>query len=278
MLPEIESRREVSVAMKDNHSEPIGFMIVNDSCPEFMAVSPITRRFGTAVRKLRHGLELTQEALGERAELHRTYIAEIETGARNITLKSMERLARALEVSPAALLMQAEPPAVQAQPAGCESSASEHVDILFVEHNRDDAESTLRSFKQARVANSVRIVHDGQEALDFLSCTGRFASRKLEDRPDLILLDLDLPRMGGVGVLRRIKGDKRTVSIPVVMLTASRDSHAMGECWRLGAETYIVRPLDFQTLSQAAARLNLDWALLKFSKAKSSNGLGSFSV
>lgn len=244
-----------------------------------MAAPLITTRFGATVRKLRHGLGLTQEALAERADLHRTYIAEIETGVRNITLKSMERLARALEVSAAALLLQVdEAPAEQLERASCESSNGEYLDILMVEHNRDDAESILQSFKQARVANSVRIVHDGQEALDFLFCTGQFARRKLEGRPHLILLDLDLPRMGGVGVLRRIKADKRTVSIPVVMLTASRDSHAMAECWRLCVETYIVKPVDFQTLSQATARLNLDWALLKLPKAKTGNGVGIFSV
>ena len=122
---------------------------------------------------------------------------------------------------------------------------------------------TLRSFKQARIANSVQAVRDGQEALDFLFCAGRFARRKIEDQPYLVLLDLNLPKIGGMEVLRRIKADDRMLSTLVVVLTASRDGQDLAECRRLGAEAFIVKPVDFQALSQATLRLNLDWALLK---------------
>jgi CheY-like chemotaxis protein len=207
-------------------------------------------------------LGISQEALAERADLHRTYIADVEGGARNVTLKTMDRLARALEVSNATLLLEAGDPAVLAELAG-EMSTGERVDILMAEDSRNDTELTLRAFKHARIANSVQVVHDGQEALDFLLCTGRFARRMIQDKPYLVLLDLNLPKISGVEVLRRIKADERTLSIPVVVLTASRDSKELAECRRLGAEACIVKPVDFLSLSNATPLLNLDWALLK---------------
>ena len=220
--------------------------------------SQITSRFGATIRRLRNGLGISQEALAERADMHRTYIAGIETGSRNVTLKSIEKLARALRVSTSALLSHTSGTAGRKQ-----RSVGEYVDILIVEDNRDDVDMTLRAFKLARITNSVQIVEDGKEALNFLFCTGRFANRKIENRPQLVLLDLNLPKVDGIEVLRKIKADERTRSIPVVVLTASRDCKELAECKRLGAETYIVKPVDFLTLSQATPRLNLDWALVK---------------
>jgi CheY-like chemotaxis protein len=183
-----------------------------------------------------------------------------------------------LGVSTATLLLQDGEPAGRADRAGGESSAGERVDILIVEDNRDDVEQTLRAFKKARIANSVQVVYDGEEALDFLFCAGRFAHRKMQGRPHLVLLDLNLPKIGGMEVLRRIKADKKMQSVPVVVLTASRDSQELLECQRLGAETYIIKPVDFLTLSQATPQLHLDWELLKPPNAKSGHILGSFSA
>jgi two-component system, response regulator len=234
-----------------------------------MVTSQITSRFGASVRTLRERLGISQEALAERADLHRTYISGIEGGVRNATLKSIDKLARALQVSAATLLLQPSVPPGREEFSSDESSFGQFVDILMVEDNRKDVELTLRAFKQARITNSVQVVYDGKEALDFLFCTGFFAHRKMEDRPNLVLLDLNLPKVGGMDVLRQIKADERTRSIPVVVLTASRNSQELAECQRLGAETYIVKPVDFLRLSQATPRLNLDWALLQPSKAKS---------
>jgi CheY-like chemotaxis protein/DNA-binding XRE family transcriptional regulator len=230
----------------------------------------ILSRFGASVRSFRHRLGISQEALAERADLHRTYIAGIEGGARNITLKSIDKLARALQVSTATLLSHS---AESNRRAGLndEYATGKYVDILVVEDSRNDVELILKAFKQARITNSVQVAQDSQEALNFLFCTGRFANRKIENRPQLVLLDLYLPKVNGIDVLRRIKADARTRSVPVVVLTASLQCRDLSECRRLGAEAYIVKPLDFQGLSQATPQLNLDWALLEPSAAKSLN-------
>lgn len=211
----------------------------------------IAERLGASVRRLRFQLGLSQEELAERADLHRTYIAGIEGGARNLTLKSVDRLARALQVSVAALLL----------------DISQFGEILLVEDNRDDVELTLQAFKKARITNPIFVVDDGAEALDYLFCAGRFTERRIEDRPHLVLMDLNLPKVGGMEVLRRIKADERTKSIPVAVLTGSQDEQIPDECQRLGASTYIAKPVDFQGLSQATRRLNLNWALLETAEA-----------
>jgi CheY-like chemotaxis protein len=194
--------------------------------------------------------------------MHRTYIAGIECGARNVTLKSIDRLARALEVSAATLLSSAGKPALP--PGGLRSKRSDGklVDILMVEDNRSDVELTLHAFKRAKITNLVHVVYDGAEALDFLLCRGRYANRKREHRPQLVLLDLNLPKISGMEVLRRIKNEERTRTIPVIVLTRSRRDHDIAECRRLGAEGYIVKPVDFVNFSTVTPQLMLRWALL----------------
>jgi len=211
-------------------------------------------QFGAAVRKLRYGLDISQAALAQRAGLHQTYIAGIESGGRNVTLKSIEKLAGALQVPSAALLSAAD------GPSGPPANA--YVDILLVEDNSDDVELALHAFRQSRIANPVQVVRDGGDALDFLFATGRFAGRKTENRPQLVLLDLNLPKVSGIEVLLRIKSDGRTRSIPVVVVTDSQDPQILAECRRLGAESHIVKPIDFQSLGQATLLLDLNWALL----------------
>jgi CheY-like chemotaxis protein len=146
---------------------------------------------------------------------------------------------------------------------GAELVPGENVDILMVEDNKDDIDLTLRAFKQARILNSIQVAHDGEEALDFLFGTGRFAQTKRRLRPQLVLLDLHLPRVPGLEVMRRMMADERTRHIPVVVLTASRDAEELAECQRLGAKTFMVKPVDFQGLSQVTPPLHLDWMLLK---------------
>ena len=223
--------------------------------------------FGNAVKIRRGLLGISQEELAERADLHRTYVSDVERGARNVSLENITRLAQALEVSVAALFPD-KLPSDKPGTGKTDGCAKHFVDILLVEDNADDVVLTLRAFKQARFANRVQVVADGVEALDYLFCRGKYADCQSAERPQVILLDLKLPQLNGLEVLRRIKADKRTAMIPVVILTMSDDSYDIAECRRLGAENYIVKPVSFLGLSRITPRLNLDWALLKPSETK----------
>jgi CheY-like chemotaxis protein/DNA-binding XRE family transcriptional regulator len=223
----------------------------------------IVSRFGASVRNLRRRRGISQEALAERADLHRTYLAGIEGGARNVTLRVVEKLARALQVSAATLLATSAERVDDGANLAPSSPAQEFVDILLVEDNPDDVELTLYAFKKARFANTVQVVRDGQEAVDYLFCRGAYAHRRVEDRPKLMLLDLDLPNVSGLEVLQRIKADKRTEVVPVVVLTASHKSRDIAECRRLGAMSYIVKPVDFCRLSAVTPELSLNWGLFR---------------
>jgi CheY-like chemotaxis protein len=189
--------------------------------------------------------------------LHRTYIAGIEAGARNVTLKSIEKLAKALEVSISDLL---NPGAEASQPGAASTRVA---DILLVEDNQEDVTLALEAFHQARFTNPVHVVGDGATALDFLFRQGAFKSRQSEALPKIILLDLGLPRVGGLEVLRRIRQDARTREIPVIVLTASQSESDFIASKRLGADDYIVKPVDFQNFCRVTPGLHLEWALLE---------------
>ena len=219
----------------------------------------VKKIFGSSIRARRSQLGLSQEALAERADLHRTYISDVERGARNVSLLSIVKLADALEISVSALFPRAE--SEQSQPTSF--GGSDPVQILLVEDNPDDVKMTLHAFQKSRFTNHVQVVGDGAEALDFIFYRGKYAGRQPKQHPQLILLDLNLPKLSGLEVLHCLKSDKSTRDIPVVVLTASQDTMDMAECQRHGAATYIVKPVDFQRLSRATPQLNLDWALLK---------------
>jgi two-component system response regulator len=226
-------------------------------------MTTIVSRFGASVRGLRNRLGISQAVLAERAALHQTYIAGIEGGHRNVTLKSIEKLALALQVSVATLLS-SEASAQRNQGAANQKAAiGEYIDILMVEDDREDCELALKAFKEAGIRNPVHVVRDGTEALNYLFFPGGSSKRKVLDVPKLVLLDLSLPGISGVEILRKIKSDQRTKSIPVVILTATRDAKILRLCLELGAACYITKPCNFLGLSQVVPQLNLGWALLK---------------
>ena len=136
------------------------------------------------------------------------------------------------------------------------------IEILLVEDNPQDVELTLRALKRHNLANKVHVVKDGAEALDFLFTTGSYADRDMNHTPKVILLDLKLPKVDGLEVLRRIKSDERTKLIPVVVLTSSREEQDMIDSYKLGVNSYIVKPVDFDKFVEAVGKLGLYWLLL----------------
>jgi len=136
------------------------------------------------------------------------------------------------------------------------------VDILIVEDNPHDAELTMRALRQKKLANSLVVARDGAEALEFIFGTGKFSGRDLSRPPKVILLDLKLPKVDGLEVLRTVKGDERTRAIPVVILTSSQEERDIVESYRLGVNSYIVKPVDFDKFVTAVAEAGLYWLLL----------------
>jgi two-component system response regulator len=136
------------------------------------------------------------------------------------------------------------------------------VEILLVEDSPEDLELTLRALRKANVGNRIEVARDGAEALDFIFCEGAHASRRIEDVPRVILLDLKLPKVDGLEVLQRIKADPRTKSIPVVILTSSKEQRDVIEGYRLGVNSYIVKPVNFDGFTTAVQQLGFYWLLL----------------
>lgn len=136
------------------------------------------------------------------------------------------------------------------------------VEILLVEDNPNDVKLALRAFQKHNLANRVQVVRDGAEALEFIFCTERFADRRIENGPKLILLDLKLPLVDGIEVLRRIKGDPRTQMIPVVIMTSSKEESDIVESYKLGVNSYIVKPVDFEQFTDVVRQLGYYWLLL----------------
>ncbi|MEI7729132.1 MAG: response regulator [Verrucomicrobiota bacterium] len=136
------------------------------------------------------------------------------------------------------------------------------VEILLVEDNPSDVELTLHTLKKNRLANNIHVVRDGAEALDFLFCRGAYASRSPNHPPKVVLLDLKLPKVDGMEVLRQIRGDARMRLLPVVIMTSSREERDVIESYKLGVNSYIVKPMDFDQFSESVRQVGYYWLLL----------------
>jgi two-component system, response regulator len=134
--------------------------------------------------------------------------------------------------------------------------------ILLVEDNPDDVELTLRAFRKSKVLNEIVVVRDGVEALDYLFATGTHAGRDQKVMPEVILLDLKLPKIGGLEVLRRLRAEERTRRIPVVVLTSSSEEKDILSSYDLGANSFVRKPVDFAQFIEAAQRLGLYWLVM----------------
>jgi two-component system, response regulator len=135
-------------------------------------------------------------------------------------------------------------------------------EILLVEDNASDAELTLHALQKENLAKRIRLVRDGEEALDFLLCRGAFADRQFDPPPRLVLLDLKLPKVDGIQVLQEIKANARTRSIPVVVLTSSKEERDLVKSYRLGVNSYIQKPVSFADFQNVVRQLGMYWLLL----------------
>jgi two-component system response regulator len=136
------------------------------------------------------------------------------------------------------------------------------IEILLVEDNEDDLELALHALRKEKLANSIHVARDGEEALDFLFCTGPHASRSFDQPPKLVLLDLKLPKVDGMEVLKRLKADPRTRQIPVVILTSSKEERDLLNGYGLGVNSYIQKPVDFDQFRETVKRVGFYWLLI----------------
>lgn len=140
--------------------------------------------------------------------------------------------------------------------------------MLLVEDNLQDAELTIRALKKRNLANHVIHVADGQAALDFLFGSGDYAGRDVQHQPQVVFLDLKLPKLNGLEVLRRMRADERTRRVPVVMLTSSQEDQDVREAYRLGVNSYIVKPVDFESFREVVIHMGSYWMALNITPAK----------
>lgn len=138
----------------------------------------------------------------------------------------------------------------------------DEIEILLVEDNPADAELTLRALKKNNIANRIVVTGDGEEALDFIFARGKYSNRSIDSIPKLILLDLKLPKIGGIEVLGQLKGNPKTKMIPVVVLTSSREEKDIVESYKLGVNSYIVKPVDFDKFVKSVKELGVYWLLI----------------
>jgi two-component system response regulator len=136
------------------------------------------------------------------------------------------------------------------------------LDILLVEDNQDDVDLALHALRREKLANKIYVVRDGEEALDFLFCRGSFAERSFDVPPKLVLLDLKLPKIGGMEVLKEIKSDPRTKTIPVVIMTSSKEERDLVASYNLGVNSYIQKPVDFDQFRETIKSVGLYWLLI----------------
>jgi CheY-like chemotaxis protein len=138
----------------------------------------------------------------------------------------------------------------------------EKVDILLVEDNPSDVELTLRAMKKHNLADNVHVAKDGAEALEYIFATGSYAGRDINNKPKVVLLDLKLPKVDGLEVLRRIKSDEQTKTTPVVVLTSSTEENDILESYKLGVNSYVIKPVNFDKFIDTVSELSLYWTSL----------------
>jgi two-component system response regulator len=219
-------------------------------------------RLGLVIKKWRSRTGITRKALAKRAGLDLTCVSDVERGAQNVSLESISKLSIALETTLATPFSTGAGKDAAGKPRQMFLSL-DLVDILLVEDNPNDVELTICALQKVLLTNRIHVVRDGAEALDFIFRKGGYSRRQPGGLPQLILLDLRLPKISGWEVLRQLKAHPQTRSIPVVVLTASTSSDDIATSKRLGADGFIVKPVDLTSLSSVTPQLNLRWALVE---------------
>ena len=139
---------------------------------------------------------------------------------------------------------------------------TEKPDIILVEDSASDAELTIRALRKNNIINQLVHLEDGEEALEFIFAIGKYADRSIDDLPKVILLDLKMPKISGLEVLRKIKSDERTKSIPIVLLTSSKEENDIVDAYQLGVNSYIVKPMEFENFVKIVSDIGLYWLLV----------------
>lgn len=143
-----------------------------------------------------------------------------------------------------------------------EVNDSKAIEILLVEDSDSDAELAMHALKKSNLANHIFQVHDGEEALDYLFCRGKFSERRFEAAPNLVLLDLKLPKVDGLQVLKTLKSDARTKPIPIIILTSSKEERDLMNSYQCGVNSYIQKPVDFSQFQEVVRHLGMYWLLV----------------
>jgi two-component system response regulator len=139
---------------------------------------------------------------------------------------------------------------------------SNAIEILIVDDSASDVELTVHALRKAKLANEIHIVEDGEQALDFLFCRGRYSARSFSDPPRVVLLDLKMPKVDGIEVLRAVRGDPRTRAIPIVVLTSSKETRDLIESYNLGVNAYIEKPVDFERFREVIEHIGMFWLVV----------------
>jgi two-component system response regulator len=220
--------------------------------------------FGSFVREERKKLGLSQEELADRSGLHRTYITDVERGVRNMTFESALKLTRALDLAIDQMFAEFRRGNNGHTSARLRTDVgSGPADLLLVEDDPRDAELTVAGLQRHALVNRITTAGSGHEALKVLRIDGENSTESSALLPHVVLLDLRLPDLDGIEVLRRIRAHARTTSVPVVILTASRSDVDQRECLRLGVSGYLTKPVDWVEFSLMMPTFGFRWMLLE---------------